>query len=145
MKFVLANIVKGKIDGIYGGPYKKHFEILNYIESFDVRRYGKKYDKLDDAVKVQKDLNELNYIASGLPANFEIICLAEYPDDVPAAEIEFYAIGHVGYTTGEYPTECGKVIKAGTLVGVTAIGLNGYSIQTMDKKALKAVGIGWRL
>ena len=145
MKFVLANMVNGKIDGIYGGPHKKYFDMFDYIGSSDVRRCGKKYDKLDDAVKVQKALNKIDYLRSGAPANFEIICLAEYPDDVPAAEMEFYSVGYVGHTTGEYPTECGKVIKAGTLVGVTGIGLNGYSIQTMDKKALKAVGIGWRL
>lgn len=145
MKFVLANIVNGKIDGIYGGPHKKYLDMFDYIGSSDVRRCGKKYDKLDDAVRVQKALNKMEYLASGAPTKFEVICLHEYPDDIPAAEMEFYTVGYVGNTTGDYPSEDGTIIKAGTIVGISAIGLNGYSIVTMDKKQRLAVGIGWRL
>ena len=69
MKFVLADIRNGKICGLYGGRNEKYSDIWNYVGSADIRKCGKKFDKIEGAIKIKNALNGTGIICP----NFEII------------------------------------------------------------------------
>lgn len=62
MKFVLADIRKGKIGGLYGGRSEKYHDMWNYIGSSDYQNCGYKFDKIEDAIKVKNALNGTGFI-----------------------------------------------------------------------------------
>lgn len=71
MKFVLVDIKNKKICGLYGGRNKKYYDMYDYVGSADYRKFGYKFDKIEDAIKVKNALNG----KGSIEPNFEIIVI----------------------------------------------------------------------
>lgn len=66
MKYVLAEIINGKIHGLYGGRNYKYTDVINYICSSDIHGCSYKIDNLDKVINIRNRLNSVGY-------SFEII------------------------------------------------------------------------
>lgn len=66
MKYVLVEIINGKIHGIYGGRNEKYSDVINYICSVDFQNCHYKFSSIEKELETRNHLNNAGY-------SFEII------------------------------------------------------------------------